>query len=244
VGILYRVFGRKKPNDEKAQPAFPESDLSKVIHSIQIKNIGNLTAKESIRILCDNLVTDSNGNTIIAESMFSNFFDLTIDYNEVLLRIHPQKKKFFDSVQSGTTMSVSTVDPKTAKPVNLKFSGQIDIHVNNPKGGLSAVNYSKLPKNLPESIVNEIHIDGFDENAAPIIRVLKDNSLRLVFCSLPPSQNRLGKNFDMDHFGNNLQKSVTAEIEWDDREVFYVKSQENNTIEQIINFIKNYRGIA
>jgi hypothetical protein len=196
---------------------------------------------ESFQVVCDNIVTDSDGMARIHETMFSGMFDLTNDRGEILLRLHPLKKMFFDSVSHGTAPLVTSRDyPSKGQSTELKFNSNIEIHVNNPSGGTEDVAYTTLSGVQSKSISKEIQLQGFDENAEPVIRLLQDGSLRLIFCTMPPSRHCLGNAFNMDDFGTKLQKAISAKIEWDDRDVFLARRADTNTVTELLDFIRSY----
>lgn len=198
--------------------------------------------RDNIQIVCDNIVTDVEGNLKVVESMFSSTFNLTNDHNEILTRIHPVKKKLYDAISSGALTSVSATSAESGKAVNMKLNRRIEVHVNKPGGGIFIVDYTDLAEKQPQFVAKEIQVKGFDENSDPVIRQMLDGSLRLVFCTMPPRKNRLGKSFDIEAFGKRLQQNVKAQLEWDDRDVFYIKSAGSNTIREITDFLQCYGG--
>lgn len=91
-------------------------------------------------------------------------------------------------------------------------------------------------------IKEKIQISGFEKNGEPEIRVMTDGSLVLVFNLMPPSNMKetdddLGEFKDFDKF---LSEKLGVEVEWVDREIFYIKSPKKGTTQDIKNILENY----
>ena len=198
-------------------------------------------ADNHFQIVCDNLVQTADGRVAIVESMFSGSAELKTDRLEVLARIHPVKKQFFDGVLSGACASAEIPTDRGGRR-EAAFVPDIDIHVGG-KGGAAKLSYSAIAGLAPTNVIGEVHARGFDANAQPLIRQMADRSFRLVFCSLPPRSHALGARFDMDHFGAALIKHCAADIAWDDRDVFTIgKSAGADAIREILGFLQTYGG--
>ncbi len=194
---------------------------------------------DDYQIVCDNVVFAQDGIRL-NEAMFSGVFNLLANSEEIALRIHPVKKKLFDAILTGKVSSTTVIDKQTNSPVEMPLNKKITIHINGPDGTY-AVSYADIAQLFPlKSLSREFQMEGFDKNAEPVIRLMKDASLRLLFCTMPPKRNPLGTAFDMDVFGTQLQQNVSAKIVWDDRDVFYIKSSEPNNVREIANFLYEY----
>ncbi|MFZ6871589.1 hypothetical protein ACO0LF_05900 [Undibacterium sp. Di27W] len=192
-----------------------------------------------LQIVCDDVVVTNDGMIHLNEAMFSGAINLLNNPEEILLRIHPKKKAVFDSITDGSIHSIEVRDSASGKLVKQKINPQIKIHVNSP-AGIVAVNYADIAHTPMKSLVRDFQVQGFDDNAEPIIRLIKDGSLRVIFCTMPPKKNILGNAFDMDHFARQLQKNVSSQFAWDDRDVFYFKSSEPSNVREITNFISKF----
>ncbi|MGE5670574.1 MAG: hypothetical protein ACM31E_03965, partial [Fibrobacterota bacterium] len=168
----------------------------------------------------------------------SQVIDLTKNYNEILIRLHPEKKRFFDAVYAGTPIRISSKD-NNGNVIQLTINKDVLIWVNDSSSSVAKVDYSKLFNKQPQNIVREIAITGFDLNAAPLIRCLQDGTMRLVFCTLPPIKIGSDHTFNENDFGIKLQQAITAKILWDDRDLFYIPKPDDATISEILHFFKN-----
>lgn len=88
-----------------------------------------------------------------------------------------------------------------------------------------------------------IKLKGFDPKGEPLIRVMADGSLQIVFSFMPPSfvpdGERLGPFADFD---KQMERAAGVPILWDDREVFMIRQPNPNTVERVQRFIEGYRG--
>jgi hypothetical protein len=196
-------------------------------------------ADQQLQLVCDHVVADRFGRLKIIESMFSGFHDLSTNQGEVAARIHPAKKRVFDAIASGSKVDVK-VTGDLAGDATPSFDRDIEIHVNRPGGGIAKLDYAEVAGKLAGMVRGEVTGRGFDENAEPVIRQMHDKSFRLLFCSMPPLKHRLGAAFDMDTFGAALSSKVKAKVNWDDRDVFYIKQASEDEIREILRFLMNY----
>lgn len=185
---------------------------------------------DSFTIACDKMFI-ANGKNYFVEAMFSDRFELSDDLAEIVARIHPAKKTVFEHLHRENLKE----QPGFEKNI-------IEFNVNKTSGGSESFPYSRLRGITPKKVVREVEIEGFDNNANPVIRELDNGSLRIVFCNLPPISYSGDTNFDMDDFGSKLLKSAKARIIWEDRDVFYVSHPFPETIDNIQQFIQNYSG--
>jgi hypothetical protein len=98
-----------------------------------------------------------------------------------------------------------------------------------------------------DEIRQTIKLTGFDPEGEPVIRVMADGSLLIVFNFMPPSfvpeeqqtgESGLGPFADFD---KQLQRAAGVPVVWDDREVFVVQKPKKDTVERIRKFIESYR---
>ncbi len=186
---------------------------------------------DSFTIACDNMFSTDDNTAHFIEAMFSEKFDLASDLPEMLIRIHPAKKTLFEHLHR------ENLKERPGSERNV-----IEFNVNKSSGGIESIPYSRLRGVNPKKVIREVDVDGFDNNANPVIRELDNGSLRIVFCNLPPISYTGDSEFDMNDFGSKLLKSSEARIIWEDRDVFYVSHPIPETIDDIQKFIQNYSG--
>ncbi|MES2295800.1 MAG: hypothetical protein V4582_02105 [Pseudomonadota bacterium] len=191
------------------------------------------------QIVCDNTVLDGSGKVRIIESMHSALRDLSTDHDEVLARIHPVRRKFFDAVCAGEKVEVAMNAGNGGKH-KVEVHRDISIRVNQPQGGVAKLAYASLAGRGGGAVRGEVLGKGFDANAEPIIRQMQDRSFRLVFCTMPPRQHVLGEAFDMEAFGEGLVSSVKAKLVWDDRDVFYFETASADEVREILVYLRDY----
>ncbi len=94
-----------------------------------------------------------------------------------------------------------------------------------------------------DEIKQTIKLKGFDSKGEPVIRVMGDGSLLVVFSFMPPSfaaENQgLGTFADFD---KQMERAAGVPVVWDDREVFVIQQPKSDTIERVRAFIESYRG--
>jgi hypothetical protein len=90
-------------------------------------------------------------------------------------------------------------------------------------------------------IEQEILLSGFDDLGEPVIQLMDDRSLHLLFEFMPPSDiDENGMDF-FDDFDAQLSKAIGLPVIWDDRERFIIENPEPDTVEKIRQFIETYR---
>ncbi|MDB5962597.1 MAG: hypothetical protein JWP59_3891 [Massilia sp.] len=190
---------------------------------------------EHINIACDNTVVLADGSLLIVESMFSTVCDLANDHAEVLARLHPVKKRLFDSVVTGAARAATMPGQRV----------HIELHVNNLRGGgTEVIDYTSLAGRRFDHVAGEALGRGFEPGAEPVIRQLRDKSFRLLFHAMPPIKHVLGASFDADHFCEQLVARCAADMHQDDHDVFYIaRSAGPADIKEIFAFIRDYRGV-
>jgi hypothetical protein len=99
-----------------------------------------------------------------------------------------------------------------------------------------------------DEIPKEIKLTGFDPEGEPLIRVMGDGGLHVVFEFMPPSympdeelDDELGPFADFD---KQMERAIGAPVVWDDREVFVISRPKPDTVERVRKFIQNYRKSA
>lgn len=169
-------------------------------------------------------------DVIISESMYSSIYKLENNHEEVLLRIHPKKRNSYNAM-----IKKDTLVEQNGNQLNIT---DIVLIVNSWESDeLVQLNYSEI-KDIPiTQIDSEKAVKGFDENSEPIIYKMKDGSLRIVFFSMPPTDNN---GFDMDDFSFDFIDSIECGITHDDREVFHIPKAKEDTIDKIIHFLSSY----
>jgi hypothetical protein len=94
-----------------------------------------------------------------------------------------------------------------------------------------------------DEVKQTIKLKGFDPKGEPVIRVMADGSLLIVFNFMPPSfipeDQGLGPFADFD---KQLERAAGVPVVWDDREVFVIQQPKPDTVERVRKFIEGYRG--
>jgi hypothetical protein len=94
-----------------------------------------------------------------------------------------------------------------------------------------------------DEVQQTIKLKGFDPKGEPVIRVMADGSLLIVFNFMPPSfvseDQGLGPFADFD---KQLARAAGVPVVWDDREVFVIQKPKPDTIERVRKFIEGYRS--
>ena len=168
---------------------------------------------------------------IISESMYSDVCALKDSPEEILIRIHPNKKESYDSIIKGNT--IVEQNNQQIKIVDIKLIMNC-LNSND----LIEINYSTINNTIIKQVEEIFHIEGFDANGEPLIYKMKDGTIRVVFFELPIRGSEI---FDLDEFSDNFIKTVECGIIHDDREVFYIQNPVQNTANSIKEFLTNYR---
>lgn len=94
-----------------------------------------------------------------------------------------------------------------------------------------------------EGVVKEIKLSGFDPAGEPVIRVMSDGSLYVVFNFMPPSfvpdeeREDLGR---FEHFDVEIANAIGVPVVWEDREFFLIQKPKSDTIERVRQFVQGY----
>ncbi len=91
-----------------------------------------------------------------------------------------------------------------------------------------------------DEVKQEIPLAGFDPEGEPLIRVMADGSLYVVFNFMPPSWAEDTPN-RFDDFDRQLTGSVGVRVDREDREFFLIRQPGLDTIERVRRFIEGYR---
>lgn len=94
-----------------------------------------------------------------------------------------------------------------------------------------------------DEVKQTIKLKGFDPKGEPVIRVMADGSLLIVFNFMPPSfvpeDQGLGPFADFD---KQLERATGVPVVWDDREVFVIQQPKSDTVERVRKYIEGYRS--
>lgn len=87
-----------------------------------------------------------------------------------------------------------------------------------------------------------IDIIGFDSDGEPEIRISMDNSIMLVFNSMPPSNGKdtQGVLGDFEHFDRYLSEKLGVKVSWIDREFFEIKHPQKDTALRLKTLLDSY----
>lgn len=168
---------------------------------------------------------------VIHEAMYSGIYDLSTNDEELMLRIHPEKKKLYDAILSGNV----TV-PKGRQRVQVTG---LEIRVNS-KVGLVEKSYASIVKTEVTGIDKVLGVNGFDAEGEPLIYTMNDGTIRVVFFNMPPFSSKNGSKMDLDKFSKEFIATVRSGVSHDDREIFHVPNPDKNTEYKIKQFIEAY----
>jgi hypothetical protein len=95
-----------------------------------------------------------------------------------------------------------------------------------------------------DEVQQTIKLTGFDPVGEPVIRVMGDGSLLVVFNFMPPSWAPEGEGMGAfaDFDEQQLERAAGVPVVWDDREVFVIQKPERDTVERVRKFIELYRS--
>lgn len=91
-------------------------------------------------------------------------------------------------------------------------------------------------------IVRTIPLSGFDPEGEPVIRIMSDGTIALIFEFLPPSlaYEETHDPFDEETLERELEEAAGVAIIWEDRERFLITEPKEDTIERIRAFVEGY----
>jgi hypothetical protein len=246
---------RAKRGKRSAKDKPPFSDLRCVSAEDVVGHMHSDT-DEDVDVRADILVRNPEGGLIV-EAMFSSVVDLSDPAVNLAPRIHPAKARVFEAVVTGQCrLTVRGGSPDGSSPFapgeSFDTLPDVQFHVNQPDGGILKRHFSEfldrsrelLERGACDEVRSTITLPGFDPDAEPILREIRDGSLLLIFGYLPPlvieSDPAKAQQFDLDAFGEELEKAAGVSMIWDDREVFVIKRPTSRTIDRIRQFLVNY----
>jgi hypothetical protein len=110
----------------------------------------------------------------------------------------------------------------------------------------------RTPEHCPRTIHSKtfallvretIALQGFDE-VEPVVRKMNDGALVLLFASLPPfvadGERGNPRPFDLDAFGAALIEAVSADVAWEDRDLFVIQQPRTDSLERLRGFLGGY----
>ncbi len=95
-----------------------------------------------------------------------------------------------------------------------------------------------------DEVQQEIKLTGFDPEGEPVIRIMADGSLYLVFNFMPPSWIPESEHVDLGRcrdFDRRLEAAIGTPVMWDDREFFLIQRPQPDTVERIKRFLADFR---
>jgi hypothetical protein len=91
-------------------------------------------------------------------------------------------------------------------------------------------------------VAREVRLSGFDPEGEPVIRVMADGNLYVVFNLMPPSWAPEGEGLGrFEDFDKQLERVAGVPVEWEDREFFLIRRPGVDTIDRVRRFIEAYR---
>lgn len=200
--------------------------------------------RRSIPIRVDNVVYGPDG-CLLVEAMFSTLVDLGSPSVDLVARLHPVKAEAFEWIVTGQCSVASEGQPTVVIP-------DVQLHVNTPRGGIAVRHFTELleesrrlrERGESDDVRATMTLAGFEPDAEPVLREMRDGSLLLIFAFIPPraseSQPAKARRFDLDTFGHEVTRGAGVSATWDDKEVFVVQHPRGDTVERIRRFLQNY----
>lgn len=200
----------------------------------------------TVPIRVDSMVYREDG-CLLVEAMFSRLIDLTSPSVDLTPRLHPTKTEAFEWIIAGHCSITCEGKPTNVVP-------DIQLHVNNPRGGIVVRHFSEFREGHRElrdrgqssEVRATITLAGFEPGAEPVLCEMRDGSMLLVFAFIPPRVTEgdaaKGKRFDLNTFGADIERAVGVPVAWDDKEVFVIQQPRANTVERIRKFLQSYWG--
>lgn len=100
----------------------------------------------------------------------------------------------------------------------------------------------------PSNVVETIALHGFEDSATnePEIRRASDGSLLVVFNCMPPCFEPKAEEWyeslgPYAHFDVEMQQAIGADVFWEDREVFRIRTPKDDTVTKVRQFVAQYR---
>ncbi|GHU03058.1 hypothetical protein FACS1894158_00550 [Betaproteobacteria bacterium] len=98
----------------------------------------------------------------------------------------------------------------------------------------------KRMNELPKiSIVNEIVIDGFDDEFPPVVRVFSDKTTSLILGIFPPRNKKITR-AQANNFAQLIADATGKRVVHDDRETFVIFDDSQDMIQCVVSFLKAY----
>jgi hypothetical protein len=207
-------------------------------------NLTHSATQRSIPIRVDNVVYRSEG-CLLVEAMFSGLVDLGSPSVDFVARLHPTKAEAFEWIVTGQCSVASEGSPAAVIP-------DVQFHVNRPQGGAAVRHFSEFleghrrlrDRGESDDVRATTTLTGFEPDAEPVLRHMRDGSLLLVLAFIPPrvseGQPDKVKRFDLNTFGTELERAAGVPVIWDDKEVFVVQRPRRDTVERIRCFLQDY----
>ena len=198
----------------------------------------------TIPIVVDNMVHGQDGCQLV-EAMFSGLVDLTSPSVDLAARLHPAKAEAFEWILTGQCSVAYEGKPIPVIP-------DVEFHVNNPRGGIVVRRFSEFVaahRGLRDGgqsadVRATVALAGFEPEAEPVLREMRDGSLLLVFAFIPPrviaGEPAKARRFSLDTFGAKVGKAAGAPVVWDDKEIFVVQRPRADTAERIRKFLQGF----
>lgn len=103
----------------------------------------------------------------------------------------------------------------------------------------AGVSHAQGPADAPARVVR---VSGFDTQGEPVIRVMQNGELRVVFNFMPPSwYDDAGELGPFRDFDKQLEKSIGVPVVWEEREFFVIHKPAADSVERISVFLHDYR---
>ncbi|MDD4849275.1 MAG: hypothetical protein PHO10_01095 [Gemmiger sp.] len=91
-----------------------------------------------------------------------------------------------------------------------------------------------------ERVTEEILLDAFDKLEPPLLQVLDNGMMYLIFEGFPPENGKLSAE-QCEHFEETLAAFIGVPVIHDDRELFIIKGNAKKTIARITNFFEQFQ---
>ena len=98
---------------------------------------------------------------------------------------------------------------------------------------------------MRKKVIKQIELSGFEPKHDPLVRVLNDGSLSVVFRFMPPLWDHRvpeGELGPYAYFDYDMSKAIGADVAWVDREVFVIEQPESDTVDRLRQFLESYKA--
>lgn len=97
------------------------------------------------------------------------------------------------------------------------------------------------PAAAPSRVSQELTVTGFDADGEPVVRVMDDGSINIVFEAMPPFfAEDNGTEAEFEKFEDVISKQIGLPVDREDREVFVIRNAPAGAAEQIKEWLATF----